>query len=214
MRIGSLHASSQSLCCWPAAARAGAVDAELGGGGPPTRSAASRAPRRAKVPPPPALPGAASERRQGRAILPTTHWTWSRPTRCSTRSTAATSRPRGTRSAAAPTCNGHNILGMTPMELSVDLGRNDISFLLLSMRGADDGADAAGSRRRGDRAPSRRRRSRRHGRRRCRRRPRSPAQPPGPAADRAAVQRRRRCADPECRLPGVRFRPALIGALR
>ncbi|HBK06934.1 MAG TPA: ankyrin repeat domain-containing protein [Acetobacteraceae bacterium] len=31
-----------------------------------------------------------------------------------------------------------NILGMTPMELSVDLGRNDISFLLLSMRG-DDG---------------------------------------------------------------------------
>jgi hypothetical protein len=35
--------------------------------------------------------------------------------------------------------NGHNILGMTPMELSVDLGRNDISFLLLSMRGADDG---------------------------------------------------------------------------
>jgi len=29
----------------------------------------------------------------------------------------------------------HNILGMTPLELSVDLGRNDISFLLLSMRG-------------------------------------------------------------------------------
>ena len=35
--------------------------------------------------------------------------------------------------------SGHNILGMTPMELSVDLGRNDISFLLLSMRGGDDG---------------------------------------------------------------------------
>jgi hypothetical protein len=33
--------------------------------------------------------------------------------------------------------NGVNILGMTPMELSVDLGRNDISFLLLSMRGDD-----------------------------------------------------------------------------
>ena len=28
---------------------------------------------------------------------------------------------------------------MTPLELSVDLGRNDISFLLLSMRAADDG---------------------------------------------------------------------------
>jgi hypothetical protein len=35
--------------------------------------------------------------------------------------------------------NGVNILGMTPMELSVDLGRNDISFLLLSMRGEDGG---------------------------------------------------------------------------
>jgi hypothetical protein len=33
----------------------------------------------------------------------------------------------------------HNILGMTPLELSVDLGRNDISFLLLSMRGEDGG---------------------------------------------------------------------------
>jgi hypothetical protein len=35
--------------------------------------------------------------------------------------------------------NGVNILGLTPMELSVDLGRNDISFLLLSMRGEDSG---------------------------------------------------------------------------
>jgi len=33
--------------------------------------------------------------------------------------------------------NATNILGMTAMELSVDLGRNDISFLLLSMRGED-----------------------------------------------------------------------------
>lgn len=33
--------------------------------------------------------------------------------------------------------NGTNVLGMTPMDLSVDLGRNDISFLLLSMRGED-----------------------------------------------------------------------------
>nr|WP_294511283.1 hypothetical protein [uncultured Rhodopila sp.] len=35
--------------------------------------------------------------------------------------------------------DGVNVLGMTPMELSVDLGRNDISFLLLSMRGEDAG---------------------------------------------------------------------------
>jgi hypothetical protein len=30
--------------------------------------------------------------------------------------------------------DGHNLLGMTPLDLSVDLGRNDISFALLSMR--------------------------------------------------------------------------------
>ncbi len=35
--------------------------------------------------------------------------------------------------------SGVNVLGMTPMELSVDLGRNDITFLLLSMRGEDSG---------------------------------------------------------------------------
>lgn len=30
---------------------------------------------------------------------------------------------------------GNNVLGLTPLELSVDLGRNEISFLLLSLRG-------------------------------------------------------------------------------
>jgi hypothetical protein len=34
--------------------------------------------------------------------------------------------------------HARNILGMTPLELSIDLGRNDISFMLLSMRAADD----------------------------------------------------------------------------
>ena len=38
--------------------------------------------------------------------------------------------------------NGINVLGLSPMELSVDLGRNDISFLLLSMRGEDSGRGA------------------------------------------------------------------------
>ena len=32
--------------------------------------------------------------------------------------------------------NGRNILGMGPTELSIDLGRKDITFLLLSLRGA------------------------------------------------------------------------------
>jgi hypothetical protein len=30
-----------------------------------------------------------------------------------------------------------NVLGLTPLDLSVDLGRNDITFLLLSLRGED-----------------------------------------------------------------------------
>ncbi len=32
--------------------------------------------------------------------------------------------------------DGRNMLGLTPLELSIDLGRNDLTFLLLSMRGA------------------------------------------------------------------------------
>ena len=38
---------------------------------------------------------------------------------------------------------GVNILGLTPLELSVDLGRNDISFLLLSMRDGDSSSRSA-----------------------------------------------------------------------
>ena len=34
--------------------------------------------------------------------------------------------------------NGHNILGQTPLEMAVDIGRKDIVFLLLSLRGMDD----------------------------------------------------------------------------
>jgi len=34
--------------------------------------------------------------------------------------------------------HARNVLGMTPLDLSVDLGRNDITFLLLSLRGIDD----------------------------------------------------------------------------
>lgn len=31
--------------------------------------------------------------------------------------------------------NGTNVLGLTPLDLAIDLGRNEISFLLLSLRG-------------------------------------------------------------------------------
>ena len=39
--------------------------------------------------------------------------------------------------------HGLNVLGLTPLELSVDLGRNDISFLLLSMRDGDASSRSA-----------------------------------------------------------------------
>ncbi len=40
---------------------------------------------------------------------------------------------------------GHNVLGMTPLQLSIDLGRNAITFALLSMHEADaSGAPPAG----------------------------------------------------------------------
>jgi hypothetical protein len=91
-----------------------------------------------KVTPPPALPGATPN---GSRVAPSV-----RPTNdlgptdalfdAINRGDVAAARDAISRGAEL---NGHNILGMTPMELSVDLGRNDISFLLLSMRGSDDG---------------------------------------------------------------------------
>ena len=34
--------------------------------------------------------------------------------------------------------NGHNVLGQTPLDMAIDLNRNDIMFFLLSMRTIDD----------------------------------------------------------------------------
>jgi hypothetical protein len=48
---------------------------------------------------------------------------------------------------------GQNVLGLTPLELSVDLGRNDISFMLLSMRDGDATSRSA-ARRGGERDQS------------------------------------------------------------
>lgn len=42
--------------------------------------------------------------------------------------------------------NGRNILGFTPVEVAVDLGRRDIAFLLLSLRGSDSRAEPRGAR--------------------------------------------------------------------
>ena len=102
-----------------------------GAGAAPSGSAA------AKIPPPPALPGAASTGSPAPANRAPVDM---QPTDALfdaiNRGDIATARDAISRGADL---QGQNILGMTPLELSIDLGRNDISFLLLSMRAADDG---------------------------------------------------------------------------
>jgi ankyrin repeat protein len=111
----------------------------FGGGGSrnPGAAAAPSGSAAAKIPPPPALPGAAStgtpapisrapvDMQPNDALFDAIN-----------RGDIATARDAISRGADL---RGQNILGMTPLELSIDLGRNDISFLLLSMRAADDG---------------------------------------------------------------------------
>jgi hypothetical protein len=88
---------------------------------------------------PPALPGAASSSAPAPAVHSSTDM---EPTDALfdaiNRGDIAGARDAISRGADL---NGRNVLGMTPMELSVDLGRNDISFLLLSMRNGDGGGN-------------------------------------------------------------------------
>lgn len=94
--------------------------------------------------PPPALPGASS---RGDAVAPATRL----PNDMSPNDALFDAINRGDVAAARDALSrgadleARNMLGMSPMELSVDLGRNDISFLLLSYRGGDlsGGAPAA-----------------------------------------------------------------------
>ena len=103
--------------------------------GGPMPDLAGPAPPKAKVVPPPALPGAASTAsRPAPATRPATDM---EPTDALfdaiNRGDIAAARDAISRGADM---KGRNILGMTPMELAVDLGRNDICFLLLSFRDA------------------------------------------------------------------------------
>jgi hypothetical protein len=98
--------------------------------------AVSRAPDMSKpdAVPPPALPGAAS---RADSVVPSTK----NPTDMSPNDALFDAINRGDIAGARDALSrgaeleAHNVLGMTPMELSVDLGRNNISFLLLSLRG-------------------------------------------------------------------------------
>ncbi len=108
---------------------------QSGGGGPfGGQGGGGKPPPRAELPP--GLPGAAPSKN----VAPPTHG----PTDMEPTEALFDAINRGDIGAARDAISrgadlhGQNVLGMTPMELSVDLGRNDISFLLLSMRGATD----------------------------------------------------------------------------
>ena len=103
----------------------------MGGGG-----GKEQPPPRSKPALPPALPGAASTG----SAAPATHI----PTDMAPTDALFDAINRGDIGTARDAINrgadlsGQNVLGMTPLELSIDLGRNDISFLLLSMRSGED----------------------------------------------------------------------------
>ena len=100
---------------WPTRRRS------VGSQGATARS--SRA-RQVEPAPPPALPGARAE---PTAVAPADARpppTCRPPRRCSTRSTAATSPTAKDAVSRGADLNGTNVLGLTPLELSVDLGRN------------------------------------------------------------------------------------------
>jgi hypothetical protein len=117
--------------------------AQYSSGGPTGIGAASQRTMRGaqqnqakpEVAPPPVLPGtkAAPE-----AAAPSTSAASLSPTEALfdaiNRGDAAAARDAVNRGADM---HGQNVLGLTPLELSVDLGRNEISFLLLSMREED-----------------------------------------------------------------------------
>ena len=92
--------------------------------------------------PPPALPGARAEPNsvapasRAAADLPPTEALFD----AINRGDLATAKDAVSRGADL---NGTNVLGLTPLDLSIDLGRNQISFFLLSLRGAT-GFNSAG----------------------------------------------------------------------
>ena len=175
----------------------------------PASAVRPRTPGRPRRPPPPALPGARvskemvappdrppSDLQPNDALFDAIN-----------RGDIATARDAISRGADL---NARNVLGMTPMELSVDLGRNDISFLLLSMRGSGRRQRAAPRGESGGSAAA-------HAREESESGAQAAARPgarsrPGRPADRPAVRRRWRNPGPRFRLPWVR-RPRSRAAL-
>jgi hypothetical protein len=108
----------------------------VGGGGPP--------PVKAEKPPPDALPGAVP---RADRVTPSQGGPIADPTAALfdaiNRGDIASARDAIDRGADL---TGHDVLGMSPLDLSVDLNRNDITFLLLSLRAGDSPPQRGGTR--------------------------------------------------------------------
>jgi hypothetical protein len=106
--------------------------AQLGGNVPHAAPKGGGQPAPQALPPPPALPGAtpglgAAPADKSTADMSPTDELFD----AVNRGDIASARDSLSRGADI---NGRNVLGMTPLELSIDLSRNDITFLLLSMQ--------------------------------------------------------------------------------
>lgn len=122
----------------------------------PQIGAAPKPERGARQPaPPPALPGSRAE---PTAVAPADRTAADMPPTEAlfdsiNRGDLATARDSLNRGADL---NATNVLGLTPLDLSIDLGRNEISFLLLSLRGGSGfGAASSGPAAPPSRAPTR-----------------------------------------------------------
>lgn len=124
----------------PAAAQPAINESNIKSGAP--KGGAPNGAKRAE-PPPPAVPGARARADsvapadRNAADLPPTEALFD----SINRGDIVTARDAISRGADL---DGTNLLGLTPLELSVDLGRNDLSFLLLSLRGAGGGSQRSG----------------------------------------------------------------------
>jgi hypothetical protein len=125
--------------CW---AQLGGPGLSGNGVGPAPDIAGQQAPKEPpKLAPPPALPGAKSD---PNLVAPATK----QATDMNPNEALFDAINRGDLAAARDAVNrgaqldAHNVLGMTPTDLAIDLSRKDILFMLLSERGADTGGRA------------------------------------------------------------------------
>ena len=104
---------------------------------------AGRTGQNRREPAPPALPGARAEPTQvapptkSAAEMPPTEGLFD----AINRGDLASAKDAVSRGADI---NGTNVLGLTPLDLAIDLGRNEISFMLLSLRGGAGYSTARG----------------------------------------------------------------------